>query len=95
MTGYYIYAKVHDGRPTLQVVDADSSKVCLQWSYPAQEVATDEASDREIHDLFRQLMLLTCKQTLNNSHAVELTPAQLTATEVRRAGRFQKPRKVA
>lgn len=60
MSGYLIYAKLQEGRPVLQVVDADTQRVCLNWDCPSVQ----DAGAPEVQKLFRQLMLLTCRQSL-------------------------------
>ena len=60
MSGYLIYAKLHDGRPVLEVVDAQSQQLCLSWDCPS----VHEASAHDVQKLFRQLMLLSCRQNL-------------------------------
>jgi hypothetical protein len=59
MSSYHIYASLHEGRPSLQIVDADSRRTCLDW-----EISTDQHSADDIHALFRKLLLLTCRQKL-------------------------------
>lgn len=59
MSSYHIYASLHQGRPSLQIVDADSQHTCLDW-----EVSSDQQNEDDIHALFRKLLLLTCRQKL-------------------------------
>lgn len=61
MSGYFIYASVHDGKPQLQVVDADSSETCLNWSGKEDQ---PQPSDQDLQELFRRLLLLSCRQKL-------------------------------
>lgn len=75
MSGYLIYASLHQGRPALEIVDADSRQVCLQWEYghsASQQAlpdhnnpAANELSESEIQRLFRRLLLLSCRQSLH------------------------------
>lgn len=80
MSGYFIYASLHQGRPALEIVDADSQQVCLQWEYghaadqpevpePSQTASsnhpTEALSESEIQRLFRRLLLLSCRQSLS------------------------------
>ena len=60
MSGYLIYAKLHDGKPVLEVVDAESRQLCLSWDCPSVQ----DASGHDVQNLFRQLMLLSCRQAL-------------------------------
>ena len=58
MSGYLIYAKLQDGRPILQVFDAKTRRICLNWDCASGH----DVGAREVQNLFRQLMLLTCRQ---------------------------------
>ena len=60
MSGYLIYAKLQEGRPVLQVADAETQRVCLNWDC----ASVNDAGAPEVQKLFRQLMLLTCRQSL-------------------------------
>jgi hypothetical protein len=60
MSGYLIYAKLQQGRPVLQVVDAETHRVYLNWDCPS----VHDAGAAEVQGLFRQLMLLSCRQSL-------------------------------
>ena len=63
--GYYIYASLENGDPQLEIVDADSKSTCLSWRYQSEN--SDKNYDKkEIQRLFRELLLLTCKQEINN-----------------------------
>lgn len=62
--GYYIYAWLDNGNPQLQVVEAKSNAVCISWSYQASDNEVYER--KEIQRLFRDLLLLTCKQEMGN-----------------------------
>jgi hypothetical protein len=68
MSGYFIYASVHDGRPSLQVVDADSEETCLNWAGNEDKPAL---SDQDLRELFRRLLLVTCRQKLKSRIARE------------------------
>lgn len=75
MSGYFIYASLHQGRPALEIVDVDSRQVCLQWEYghAASHQQEDQhendlpqdLSESEIQRLFRRLLLLSCRQSLS------------------------------
>ncbi|MDX1490161.1 MAG: hypothetical protein R3332_02670 [Pseudohongiellaceae bacterium] len=61
--GYLIYASLHDGKPTLEIKDADSERTCVSWCN--KQSGNDEGEDRrEFQRLFRELLLLSCKQKL-------------------------------
>lgn len=62
MSGYLIYAKLQDGRPVLEVRDAESRNLCLSWDCPS----VHDASSQDVQNLFRQLMLLSCRQCLSS-----------------------------
>lgn len=61
MSGYFIYARVCEGKPSLEIVDAESQQTCLEW---AGHNSKDVISDRDLQELFRRLLLLTCRQKL-------------------------------
>jgi hypothetical protein len=44
----------------LQVVDAKTRRICLNWDCASGH----DVGAREVQNLFRQLMLLTCRQSL-------------------------------
>ena len=82
--GYYIYAWLEHGDPRLRVVDAQSGSVCLCWDYST--ATRKQASDKkEIQRLFRDLLLLTCRQE-------ELT-IELSAMRALPEGKIQFPGK--
>jgi len=58
--GYRIEAYLDDGRPALTIKDAETERVALHWRADKDRVAT-----QQWQQLFRQLILLTCKQDLN------------------------------
>lgn len=76
MSGYFIYASLHQGRPALEIVDVDSRQVCLQWEYghaasqhtgrEAVNSLPQDLSESEIQRLFRRLLLLSCRQSLSS-----------------------------
>lgn len=59
--GYYIYAWLDHGNPRLRVVDARTGSICLCWDYHSakKRMSSDK---KEIQRLFRDLLLLTCRQ---------------------------------
>lgn len=64
--GYQIYASLLDGKPNLKIVDIDSQKTCMQWHYEKSGQDNNE-EQQEIQRLFRELLLLSCKQNLSNT----------------------------
>jgi hypothetical protein len=74
MSGYFIYASVHDGKPALQVIEADSQRTCLVWE---GREAQPELSDQDLRELFRRLLLLTCRQKLKSRIAAEHSQGSL------------------
>lgn len=51
---YHIDAWLDDGEPCLELIDADSSHVRLAW-----RADTDAASRPALHQLFRELLLIS------------------------------------
>ncbi len=68
---YYIYAWLENGNPQLQIVESQSNSICLSWSYKAADTNYDK---KEIQRLFRDLILLTCKQEMKNYRIFEVKP---------------------
>jgi len=75
MSSYNIYASLHQGRPSLQIVDADSRHTCLDWEFSSGSEGDDKPTE-DIHALFRQLLLLTCRQKLRERQAREQATGQ-------------------
>lgn len=71
--GYYIYAWLEKGRPQLQIVDVETESICVTWSYH-DKTDWDHKDKKEIQRLFRDLLLLTCKQELNNCRVFGAKP---------------------
>ncbi|MCI0653371.1 MAG: hypothetical protein L0Y39_02675 [Methylococcaceae bacterium] len=63
--GYYIYAWLEQGDPRLRVVDAQTGSICLRWDYHNSD-RLKLSDKKEIQRLFRDLLLLTCKQENQN-----------------------------
>ncbi|MGB5209455.1 MAG: hypothetical protein WBO47_06900 [Gammaproteobacteria bacterium] len=61
--GYRIYASLEDGRPTLRIVDARSNAECLNWRFQGENTRA-AGGQKEMQRLFRDLLLLSCKQGL-------------------------------
>ena len=62
---YHINAWLENGVPQLQVIDAQTKRVCMNWSYKS-ESEPSEQQRQEVQRLFRELLLLTCKQDIAN-----------------------------
>lgn len=82
---YQVIAQLNDRNPVLQIRDVASNRVCLRWEYQklpqsrqeyneAAVAADDDGGDDALHDLFRQLFLLTTEQYLRG----ELTDGDLS-----------------
>ncbi len=67
---FHIYAWLENGKPRLRVEDADSKLTCMSWSYNDGNASSD-ADKHEIKRLFRELLLLTCKQEVANCRVFE------------------------
>ncbi len=68
--GYYIYASLDEGKPCLQVVDAESRQTCLSWHCDCAPGLDEKRASEEMHRLFRKLLLLSCQQELSAKCAV-------------------------
>jgi len=62
---YLIHARLDEGRPCLQIVDAESGRECLHWTCACQPGTDGEIAQEEMHRLVRKLLLLTCRQELS------------------------------
>ena len=69
--GYQIEAFLDAGRPALKIYDIDKNALCLSWCYQGE--CEDPESQNEIQRLFRELLLLTCKQDLHNVRVFNLS----------------------
>ncbi len=79
--GYYIYAWLDNGNPQLKIVDVKSKSTCMRWSY--QHSDTNGLNDKkEIQRLFRDLLLLTCRQEMKNCRLFQVSPQQNPLTEL-------------
>jgi len=61
---YQIEAYLDKGVPSLKIYSAYNQALCLSWTFDTSK--SQAASHTEIHQLFKKLLLLTCKQDLNN-----------------------------
>lgn len=62
---YHIYAWIENSKPKLKIVDSVTGAIYLTWTY--NENHSIKSDKKEIQRLFKELLLLTCKQTLCNS----------------------------
>lgn len=70
--GYRIEASLIDGKPSLKIYNTNQQLPCLSWTYCGKH--GEEQSQQEIQQLFRQLLLLTCKQDIANVRLFNLSP---------------------
>lgn len=70
--GYQIEAYLEEGKPVLKIYQGRNKALCLSWQYNKSLRSLD--AETEIHRLFRQLLLLTCKQDLHNVRVFNLSP---------------------
>jgi hypothetical protein len=70
---FHINAWLENGDPKLQIIDAQSKCVCMSWSYKAKH-GIEETSKHELQNLFRELLLLTCKQDISNCRVFSAKP---------------------
>jgi hypothetical protein len=80
---FHIYASLEDQMPTLKVIDAESQKVILFWQYNPKNKSNNgtqhkENDRKEIQHLFKELILLTCKQQAVNSRVFSCLEADDT-----------------
>ena len=69
--GYQIEAFLDEGKPALKIYDVSKKSLCLSWTFHGDN---DESSSRhEIQRLFRDLLLLTCKQDMHNVRVFNLS----------------------
>ena len=69
--GYQIEAYLDAGKPALKIYDISKKDLCLSWRYQGE--CKDPESHSEIQRLFRELLLLTCKQDLHNVRVFNLS----------------------
>ncbi len=65
---YQINAWLEDGQPQLQILDSQSQSICMSWSY--QPSPEEDQNKHEIQRLFRELLLLTCKQQATHDRVI-------------------------
>lgn len=67
---WHIYAWLEAGRPRLQVTEAQTESPVLDWT--CRSAGDAQGDDRELKRLFRELILLSCKQEAANVRLFEL-----------------------
>ncbi|MET1257361.1 hypothetical protein [Aliikangiella maris] len=72
--GYQIEAFLNDGKPSLKIYDSKRELLYLSWTY--HETPDEHQLPQAIHELFRDLLLLSCKQDIHNIQQFNLTPRQ-------------------
>lgn len=71
--GHRIYAWLEEGKPRLRIYDAESGNLTVSWDYQGKQGA-GEPQRQEIQRLFKQLLLLTCKQEMANVRVYHCEP---------------------
>lgn len=75
--GFQIEAFLDDGKPSLKIYDIQRQCLCLSWTYSNSN--SGPGSQQEVHRLFRELLLLTCKQDMHNVRVFNLSPRQMNS----------------
>ncbi|MGH8548023.1 MAG: hypothetical protein ACRERU_05385 [Methylococcales bacterium] len=78
--GYYIYAWLEHGDPRLRIVDVQTGSICLRWDYRKSD-RLKFSDKKEIQRLFRDLLLLTCRQESQDIRLFNIRPTQQTGNE--------------
>ena len=63
---YKIEAFLDNGHPSLKIWNSKDHSLCLSWTYRGNEISEKPEINNEVHRLFRQLLLLTLKEDVNN-----------------------------
>ena len=69
---YHIFASVIDGLPSLTIRDSASGQTVLVWT--GSGVTSALQGEPETRRLFRQLLLLSCRQELANTRVFTAHP---------------------
>lgn len=73
---FQIYAWLDNGQPRLQIIETLSGVTYLSWRYQEEAGKNSKPKDKkEIQRLFKDLILLTCKQEMQNCRLFETKPA--------------------
>ncbi|RLA24210.1 MAG: hypothetical protein DRQ61_01660 [Gammaproteobacteria bacterium] len=71
---FHIYAWLENGIPRLQVIEAHSGAIYLSWRYQETNQDSQPKGKKEIQRLFKDLLLLTCKQEMKNCRLFKTEP---------------------
>ncbi len=72
---FQIYAWLDNGQPRLQIIETQSGAIHLSWRYKDDAGENNKPKDKkEIQRLFKDLILLTCKQEIKNCRLFETKP---------------------
>lgn len=71
---FHIHAWLENGLPRLQVIDAQSGATYLSWHYQEAEQDSQFKEPEEVQRLFKELLLLTCKQEMANCRMFSAKP---------------------
>ena len=69
---YHIYASVSDGMPCLLIRDSVTGRIVLHWTGDGATSALK--GEPETRRLFRQLLLLSCRQEIANTRIFSAHP---------------------
>ena len=70
---YQIEAFLKQGKPSLKIWDSRDHSLCLSWTYQGSDINRNKNIQNEVHRLFRQLLLLTLKEDVNNVRVFQVT----------------------
>jgi hypothetical protein len=72
---FHIYAWLENGLPRLEIVETQSGSTYLSWRYKEEADENNKPKDKkEIQRLFKELLLLTCKQEMKNCRLFKAKP---------------------
>ncbi len=71
---FHIYAWLENGNPRLKVIEPKSGTTYLSWCYQDTHEGKKSADKKEIQRLFKDLLLLTCKQEMKNCRLFKTEP---------------------
>ncbi len=71
---FHIYAWLENGLPRLRVIEAKSGTTYLSWHYQETEQDGQPKEPEEVQRLFKELLLLTCKQEMANCRIFSAKP---------------------
>jgi len=77
---YHIDAWLEDGKPRLRIYHPRTREVTVSWDYQPTGRNHDQ---REIQRLFRELILLTCKQEARGVRLFQTSPLVARISDLR------------